>query len=265
MISNFSVRSSVTRYNMPPSAFVMLLAATRMVSSSRAMSVSCDSATPMALSCSAPEGPWPGSAVRSAALMARLYLMQTERDVGDAREHLFDPHAHSPARWRTWKHDPGILLDAPLDRIGAHQQLMCSRPGPGSRYHCISSRPVHKAWCLVAECLDPLPQLGCARGVRALLPRVDGHRFDVLRRAARRARRWSRCALSCSSRTGAGQALRRRCRRRVSEIERIHAHVEQPHDGLRRAVRMQCRQHEVAGQGRLDGRRRSSSPASSPP
>ena len=35
MISNLSVRSSVTRYSVPPSAFVMFFAATRIVSSSR--------------------------------------------------------------------------------------------------------------------------------------------------------------------------------------------------------------------------------------
>ena len=80
MISNLSVRSSVTRYSVPPSAFVMFFAATRIVSSSRSMSVSLDSATPMSLSCSRRRNRSAGSVLRSAACMAETpYLMQTER------------------------------------------------------------------------------------------------------------------------------------------------------------------------------------------
>ncbi len=49
-----------------------------------------------------------------------------------------------------------------------------------------------------------------------------------------------------------GEALREDAEQRVGEVERIHAHVEQADDRLRRAVGVQGGEHEVAGERGLD-------------
>src|SRR5262245_39604701 len=68
MISNFSVRSSATRYSVPPSAFVIRLATIRMVSSNRVRSVCFDSEMPILLSSSSLDSKYPESGRGSGAI-----------------------------------------------------------------------------------------------------------------------------------------------------------------------------------------------------
>ncbi len=79
MISNWSVRSSVTRYSVPPSALVMFFAATRIVSSNRLMSVCLESATPMSFNCSRRRNRSAGSLLRSAACMPGVALLDADQ------------------------------------------------------------------------------------------------------------------------------------------------------------------------------------------
>jgi hypothetical protein len=51
------------------------------------------------------------------------------------------------------------------------------------------------------------------------------------------------------------QALRQDPQQRIGEVERVHAHIQQPHDGFRRAVGMQRGEHQVAGKRGFDADR----------
>ena len=51
-----------------------------------------------------------------------------------------------------------------------------------------------------------------------------------------------------------GQTLRENTQQRISEVERIHAHVKQAHDGFRRAIGMQRGKHQVPRERRLNAR-----------
>ena len=54
----------------------------------------------------------------------------------------------------------------------------------------------------------------------------------------------------------AHQPLRQHRQQRVGKVEGVHPHVEQPRHGFGRAVGVQRREHEVAGQRGLDRRLR---------
>src|SRR6185503_13614248 len=249
----------------------MLFAAVRIASSRRSMSRSAESEAPIALSWSrrwtrssaavrrAPTG------MRSPVVLSIEALTSLDADgayflhVGDAGEALLHAvllqgaHAVFEAL-RQHLGDTRVLLDQLLQLVGGDQQLVQAAAALEARAAALvaADRLVEGELALVvAVVLDPLLVDAFHRTLGVGLELRRRHQLlAVFAQERGELGRLGRIALL--ARTHAlRQTLRQDAEQRVGEVERIHAHVEQPRDRLRRGVGVQRGEHQVAGERRL--------------
>src|SRR5712692_2610314 len=183
------------------------------------------------------------------------------RHIGNSLKYFFDPvHLQGPHAFletdRKNIRDTGVFLDQFLDAIGGDQQFMQTDPAfvaviaAGlAALGFIEGEMTFVAG--VASCQIPVDVLVSGLGVSLERSGVEQFGAVFLENVLHLVRGGRVTLLAFGAQT-LGQPLRQDPEQRVGKVERVHAHVEQPGDRLRRAVRMQSREHEVARQRGLD-------------
>src|SRR6266852_757960 len=185
------------------------------------------------------------------------------RHIGNSLKYFFDPvhlqgsHTFLETDRKDFR-DTGVFLDQLLDGIGGDQQLMQSDPAfvAGIAAGLAALGPIEGELAFVAgiaPCQIPVDVLVSGLGVPLERSGVEQLGAVFLENVLHLVRGGHVSLLAFAAQT-LGEPLREDPEQRVGKVERIHAHVEQPGDGLRRAVRVQGGEHEVARQRGLNTR-----------
>ena len=155
--------------------------------------------------------------------------------------------------------DARVLLDQLLQPVGRNQQLVqAAAPLEAAAAALVAAHGLveRELAAVVAVGLHPLLVHRLHRALRVGLEARRVHELlAVLAQERGELRRFGRIGLLARAQA-LRQALRQDAEQRVGEVERVHAHVEQPDDRFGRRIRVQRGEHQVAGERGLDAGRR---------